>query len=692
METNRKFDDLRQKARQLSKEKDIANDPIAKDTSKLVEDLNTAYIELEMQNRELRDTNLKLEKAYKRYEEMYLNAPVAYITVNRTGNILQINKEAAELFGMPMHQFKYTSFLPFLEEKSKYKFSQILKKLFEYGEDRANEEIVFTDTRDRKTTCKLQALAYSDTASEERICRIALSDITREKQEIDQSEKQFKGIFNALNDAVFIHDFDANILTANETACRILGYSKDEMAQLKVKDIDSEENSEKVKKHIADLKSKGKIIFETLLKTKNNTHFPAEVHAGIINYRGNDAVVSVSRDITERKKAEIIQKELNNELKTANEELHTSVEQVQDTNEMLEQERDQFIGLLNSIPEDIYVADKKNYEVIFANEHIKQTTGHDFTGEKCYKALRGKNKPCDYCTNSIIFSDKKPYYWEKYNNNLKKHYYHIDQAINWFDGREAKFQLAVDISKQKEYESKLKELNATKDKFFSIISHDLKSPFNAILGFSSLLMKSPQKYDVSKAKQFIETINSSAKSAFKLLENLLEWSRMQTGKIQFQPENTAVKPIITEVASLAEPAAEEKNITISVNTEDNIKVIADRNMLTTILRNFVFNSVKFTRQGGEIHICAEKKQDKIRFSVADTGVGMSQDKIDKLFDISEKTSTPGTQNEKGTGLGLILSKEFINKHNSKIHAESTPGKGSTFSFELPAAKSDNSHS
>lgn len=233
-----------------------------------------------------------------------------------------------------------------------------------------------------------------------------------------------------------------------------------------------------------------------------------------------------------------------------------------------------------------------------------------------------------------------------------------------------------------QYTKQLKNANATKDKFLDIIAHDLKNPFNSIIGFSDLLIKNYHKYDDDKIQNFIKLIQKAGTSTFKLLENLLEWSRAQTGKIEYKPMHLNFNNILKEVLLNVEDLASQKNIIITHDININ-NVYADKNMLKTILRNLFTNAIKFTHLGGAIIITANKKEKHHIISIIDTGIGISKEKIGKLFKISEKNTTSGTENEKGTGLGLLLCKEFIEKHNGKIQVESEEGKGSEFSIFLP---------
>jgi len=231
----------------------------------------------------------------------------------------------------------------------------------------------------------------------------------------------------------------------------------------------------------------------------------------------------------------------------------------------------------------------------------------------------------------------------------------------------------------------LKISNETKDKFFSIISHDLKSPFNSLLGFTDLLLQNYDTFDDAERKHIIESLNTSSKNTYQLLENLLTWSRSQTGRIEFSPQEIEVKTLIYEIILLSQPAAENKSIVLSDHTEADLSVYADKSMLQSVLRNLISNAIKFTGNKGSVSVSAKKsKQDRfIEISISDTGVGIPEDIIDDLFRIDKNRSRPGTEKEKGTGLGLILCKEFVEKQGGQIWIESEVGKGSQFIFTLP---------
>lgn len=240
--------------------------------------------------------------------------------------------------------------------------------------------------------------------------------------------------------------------------------------------------------------------------------------------------------------------------------------------------------------------------------------------------------------------------------------------------------------KVKERTSELEELNANKDKLFSVIAHDLKSPFTAILGYSDYLSQDIEELSKEEIKSYASSINTSAVNIFKLLSNLLEWSVLQTTGKKYHPEIFNLNSLVEKNVELFEIIAIDKNIKLWSDIKTEINLCADRNMTESILRNLISNALKFTHEKGSIKITAERKNDFAEICVSDNGIGMSEKEIEKLFQLSKEMSREGTNNEKGTGLGLILCKEFVEKNGGKIWVESRESNGSKFIFTLPLKK------
>jgi signal transduction histidine kinase len=230
--------------------------------------------------------------------------------------------------------------------------------------------------------------------------------------------------------------------------------------------------------------------------------------------------------------------------------------------------------------------------------------------------------------------------------------------------------------------NQLEKVNIDKDRFISILAHDLKSPFCSLLGFSELLASNFRDYNTNEAEEHINIINKAAKSIYSLLEDLLLWAKTQSGSLPFEPECISFQEAFNEVVEGITFYAESKSISINNKSKEDTNIFADKNMLFTILRNLLSNAIKFTNRGGKIDVFVESSDLQATVTVSDNGIGISPDTASKLFDISLIHTSEGTENEKGTGLGLLLCKELVENHKGRIWVESTPGKGSDFKFTM----------
>lgn len=233
-------------------------------------------------------------------------------------------------------------------------------------------------------------------------------------------------------------------------------------------------------------------------------------------------------------------------------------------------------------------------------------------------------------------------------------------------------------------EQELRLLNASKNKFFSIIAHDLKNPFHNVMGYSFLLSTKYDRFTEDERRKFASDINQSTNNIFRLLQNLLDWSRSQTGRMTFTPDHIGFGSVLNKAISVQNSLAKQKNISIITEFDENQLIFVDSQMIETVLRNLINNAIKFTAENGTIQITAVQIGNEVKITVSDNGIGINENDIPNLFRIDSKVKRKGTNEEDGSGLGLILCKEFVNKNNGKIWAERNDHNGSSFLIMIPA--------
>lgn len=258
----------------------------------------------------------------------------------------------------------------------------------------------------------------------------------------------------------------------------------------------------------------------------------------------------------------------------------------------------------------------------------------------------------------------------------------VDYVTKPFNQKELLSRIKIHLDLER-IRKNLKESNLTKDKFFSIIGHDLKNPIGAIKGLANELAENIDDLDRDEIKDFSNRIVKNSEKVYQLLQDILEWSRMQSNKIEYKPRKLNIKKVVNESIKLLSLNAREKDINIIVLIEEDIEVYADLNMLDTVIRNLISNAIKFSYENGKILILVDIEENYCKVSVKDTGVGIKKENLNHLFSIDSSFSTRGTKNEVGTGLGLVLCKEFVEGNGGSISIDSEYGEGSCFSFTIP---------
>lgn len=489
------------------------------------------------------------------------------------------------------------------------------------------------------------------------------TDRWRAEEELRKNEKKYRYIFENLIDVYFQTTIEGEILIISPSIKNISGYSADELigknASMFYKDTKARE------KYIEILVKQGSVNgYEVEFVDKNGTTKILSFNTKLIYDDADNpvAIEGVFRDVTDEHK-----------IKKA-----------------LEEEKNKFQALFETNLGGVYLTDIEG-NIIECNQATANILG--FSSVEEFKKQNAFNVYSDP-------NDRKEFLRKL---KQKKQILGFEHPLRRKDGSKVWIiencrmldekriigtlfditELRNTLERLKESEKDLREANAAKDRFFSIIAHDVRSPFASLLGLTEMIYEDWDEMSGEEKKQAVTHIKSVAERIFKLLEALLEWSRIQTNRIEFEPQDFNLEDMIESLVFLYLQRAKEKNIRLNINIDSNIKVYTDENMLSTVMRNLVSNALKFTPINGKISISGELEKEHVKVCIADTGVGMDRETMGKLFRIDEKISNKGTEGELGTGLGLILCSELVKKMGGAIWVESELGKGSKFFFTLP---------
>ena len=479
-------------------------------------------------------------------------------------------------------------------------------------------------------------------------------DITERKISdiaLKESVEKSRSIMENSADAIFIANRQGKYIYTNKEVSSMLGYTSEEMKNKTIADITNPNKHEEIFRTFSKVLSEGKCYTEIELLKKDGSFIVTDLNTVLLP---DGTVYGSCRDITERKHAEAVlskSERRTRALLDANPDMifrmnreGTYLDYKADTTDLYVQAEASIIG-------------KKNRDIMppefadLVDRYIKQTLDSGELQEFEYQMITPKRGLRNYEARMVASG--------------------IDEVIT----------LVRDITERKQAEEEIKlknallvKLNTDKDRFISILSHDLRSPFNNLLGLSEILTEDFSKLNIDEIKSLGNQIYTTARNTYNLLEDILKWVGAQQGKIPFNPQILNFRDICIDVFEILSPNANTKNITINYSASDEINIFADIDMLKTIIRNLVSNAIKFTSNGGTIIINTEENSGNVTISVSDNGIGIIPDDLKKLFDISEVLTTKGTAGETGTGLGLLLCKEFVEKHRVKFGLKVKPGK------------------
>jgi len=632
------------------------------------------------------------------------------LVVDRKGRIINFNQKFINLWEIPAEIIREgddNKTIEFVLTKlvNPEEFVEKIEYLYKNPTEESRDEIVFKDGRIFERYSMPQMLG------EEIIGRVwSFSDVTLERetqQKLRDNEERLRILFETTGVGIFI--MTDIFEDCNEEVCRIFECEKEDIIGRGPWEFspeyqwDGAKSIDSAKEKIEAAREGKPIRFYWQHLTKRGRIIDTEVTLKSFQHQGTTYIQAILVDITERLGAENLKNALYNISESVNttediDKLYSDIHQIiaglmpannfylalyDETTKLLS--FPYFVDEYDDAPEPKplgrglteYVLRTGEDVLVDANKdlELREAGEVDLIGEPqaiwlgIALKLEGRNMGV------MVLQDYKD----------PKAYGEKEKQLLVFVSE----QIAIAIDRKRQIESlkkitrELRESNATKDKFFSILAHDLKNPFSTLLGYSEILTTEYHELDDESRLQFINGIKSVSEKTFELLEHLLNWSRSQTGRIKYEPKETKLFSIAEGISSLVQNNAELKDITLLNAVSKDVTVFADAEMTETVIRNLVTNAIKFTERGGRIEIFSEPMEDTVCISVRDNGVGMNQQTVDGLFQVDKTKSQNGTDGEEGTGLGLILCKEFVEKQGGKIWVESKQGEGSTFNFTLP---------
>lgn len=611
-----------------------------------------------------------LKESEERYHSFFDGSPDAIFLADiETGIIIDANQAASRLLKRPHDEIKgmdQTRIHPPEDfNHSRKVFKEDTEKALR-SEPKATENYVFTADGEKIPVEVLASLIH---IKGKPILQGVFRDISARKnaeQALFESEQRYRQLIENQGEGVTIVDPDENFIFANPAAEILFEVQPGGLINRNLREFMSPEQFEIIRLESQKRSNNEKSIYEIDIIASNGvlknilvTATPQKNSQG--KYVGTFGVL---RDITDQKKAEKLLRQSEQKYRNLIEIMPDGVYRSTPAGKFLE---------VN--PAMVRILGYESKEELLAID-IKTQLYFDPNDRESF-SLKMNNEELDVYPlkkkdGSTVYVEDHGW-WVK--NEKGEVILHEGISRDVTERKMAEFQL-------QKYSQELQELNATKDKFFSIIAHDLKSPFNSITGLSELIKNEAKFMDVETIEQFAGVIHSTSANTFKLLENLLEWASIQQSKIAFQPESLILRKIAGEVIDLSFEKASSKKIEVINDIPEGMIIIADKNMLKTVLRNLLSNALKFTPTNGQVRISAISEDKQIEIQVIDNGVGIKPEDLEKIFKIDSNYSQRGTENEKGTGIGLMLCKEFVEKHGGKIWVESEEGKGSTFAFTI----------
>jgi len=663
---------------------------------------------------------LEIKKNEEKFRKLAEISPSA-ISIQRNNKYFFVNDACSEITGYELQEINqlgpydiiHPEMIDFISEISN-------KKLKNEGDKfRYDLKILTKDKLVKWLDVSITTIKYEDQDATFAVSN-DITELRGMQQSIQKSEEKYRSLIENLRQEYFFyrHNKEGIFNYISPSIKNILGYDQTDFLTHYEKYLTNNPiNKAAIEKTLLALEGIQQLPYEIeIYDIQRNKHILEISEAPIVDSYGNvQYVEGIAHDVTTKKKAEkIIKDQLeeikinNEEIKSINEELHAvnddlelRIKEIDILNKELSFSKSKYETLVKNIPGIVfrYRIDKK-WTMEYISDEVEVLTGY-----KANDFILSNTRTFD----SLIHIDDKKKVHDVINKNIEKNqsysveYRLVDLKgkVLWVYERGQFFNkgkkklvngVVLDISDKKKVEEKLikserelRKLNAQKDKFFSIIAHDLRSPVSNFVQVSELLKLSYEEIPQEKIKLLFSDMNLLANSTFKLLDNLLIWSRSQLGHLDIKKEKINLYNIVEDIRNLYIENIKNKDLRLINDLQENFYVRSDSNIAHTVIRNLINNAIKFTVSGGEIVISSSSQKkllNKYIISIKDNGIGIPGDKINKILDIDDDYTTLGTEKEKGTGIGLVLCKELIEKTGDKIWVESEVGKGTSFYFTL----------
>jgi PAS domain S-box-containing protein len=628
---------------------------------------------IDISRRKAAEESLKLSEQKLKYH--FENSPLAVVEWDKEFLVTQWSLEAEHIFGWKKEEVIGKSLLAL---NMVYKDDiPIVNRTIERLNGGEELTVISSNRNYTKSGEVIECIWYNSVLIDEnrRMSSVIslIQDVTfvkKTERELIESKESYKELVTNAKSIIVKMDANGIITFINEFGQEFFGFKEREIVgktamESIVPEIESSgRKMDKLVESIYEDPDKFSINVNENIKKSGERVWIEWHNKALFDTNGNrTGHIAIGVDITERLKAE----------------------------EALKDSQEKLRSVLNATQESVYMFDREGHFLIanatgvrrLSRASEKELAGHSFREFMKPEVARERYEKLEQ-----VFVMGKPLEFEDERNGMMFHHNFFPVFKN--DKVAYLVTYSADITEQKRKETELKEsqsqlleLVATKDKFFNIVAHDLKNPFTSLLGSSELLYKNIHQMEKESIRELALILYDSAKGGYAILQNLLDWSRSQTGLIKYNPERIHLNAIIEDNIANLQLHASGKEISLNYDSGKNIFIVSDRNMINTILRNLLGNAVKYTGRGGKVFVTTTIEPNEIHISVKDTGTGISKEEIDKLFRLDSKFSKPGTANETGTGLGLKLCQEFAEKMGGRIHVESTENKGSEFKLSIP---------